>query len=290
MRSLLALSVTVLCAHGFQQGIGRTSLRAPQGFSVSYHRESPLRKKTSYFIRASSKAPLHGVKKFTPIGTNAGISTNSGVRGIIACAQWLQWSLMRLWGKWKAFIRARTLRYTVYILECQNNKYYVGSTTAMKRRWAQHQSERGGSKWTRLHKPIRIVRAYNRIPDQYVLGMEAKVTAETMLKFGINNVRGAMFAEPREYDHEDIRALTGFLGHYNNLGYQDVEEKLERDLQPTVPFSTSGSSNALNSPPRKRKKKRKSKDDICYNCGKKGHWAYQCPQVWGYFSNDRSLA
>jgi predicted GIY-YIG superfamily endonuclease len=286
MRSLLALSVIVLCAHGFQQG--RAPLRAPShGSSLLDHRESPLRKS---FVPATV-APLHGVKKFTPIGSNAGpmLNNNSGFRGIIECAQWLQWSLMRTWGKWKAFVRARTLRYTVYILECQNNKYYVGSTTVTKRRWTQHQSERGGSKWTRLHKPIRIMKAYNRIPEAYVLGMEAKVTAETMLKFGINNVRGAMFAEPRDYTHTDIRALTGFLGHYNNLGYQDVEEKLERDLRPDLPFSKSDS-NALNSPPRKRKKKRKSKDDFCYNCGKKGHWAYQCPQVWGSLNKDRSLS
>lgn len=75
-------------------------------------------------------------------------------------------------------------------------------------------SERGGSKWTKLHKPVRMVTEYRRVPADYFIGKEAQVTAEFMLKHGVNNVRGAMFTVTRLYTHADIHELTGFLGHF----------------------------------------------------------------------------
>ena len=156
----------------------------------------------------------------------------------------------------------RRKRYTVYVLECKHNKYYVGSTTNRSRRIREHLSERGGSKWTRMHKPIRLVKEYRRIHEDYYLGKEAQVTAELMLQYGINNVRGAMFSEPRSYTLQDANALTGFLGHYNNLDYKELGVRLEMEL---------------NRPARRRRKKAK-KSDRCYRCGQTGHWAYKCPK------------
>jgi predicted GIY-YIG superfamily endonuclease len=44
----------------------------------------------------------------------------------------------------------------VYILECRNTAYYVGSTTNLERRIAEH--HRGvGSKWVAKHRPVRLV-------------------------------------------------------------------------------------------------------------------------------------
>ena len=158
----------------------------------------------------------------------------------------------------KDTIRSRIERCTVYVLELEDSKYYVGSTTNRKRRIKQHRSGRG-SKWTREHRPIRVLKEYRRIPKEYLLGMESKVTAEMMLEYGINNVRGSMFCSPREYHLGDVDALTKFLGHYNDLNYRKVNRRLYETLSDS---------------PKRSISKMAGK---CYCCGKFGHYAAQCP-------------
>lgn len=56
----------------------------------------------------------------------------------------------------------------MYILECDNGKYYTGSTKNLQRRLYQHfQGE--GANFTRKHKPIRLVYAeeFSRVQDAY---------------------------------------------------------------------------------------------------------------------------
>ncbi|CAJ1941571.1 unnamed protein product [Cylindrotheca closterium] len=120
---------------------------------------------------------------------------------------------------------------TIYVLECENGKYYIGSTVNMKRRMQQHfDNSRGGSVWTRKYKPIRVVKVYKRIPYRYKLGFEAQVTAELMWEKGINNVRGAMYLYSREYNAKDIDSLVSFIGHYNDLSYTYVRQQLFKEL------------------------------------------------------------
>ncbi|MDR0524439.1 MAG: GIY-YIG nuclease family protein [Spirochaetaceae bacterium] len=44
-----------------------------------------------------------------------------------------------------------------YILECGDGSYYVGSTKNLERRLLQHQSGKGGAKYTRSHSPVKLV-------------------------------------------------------------------------------------------------------------------------------------
>jgi len=124
---------------------------------------------------------------------------------------------------------------TVYVLECEHDKYYVGSTVNLKRRMKQHfHNSRSGSVWTKKHKPIRVCKIYRRIPYRHKLGFESQVTAELMWEKGINNVRGAMYLYARDYNAKDIDSLVSFLGHYNDLSYQYVRTQLLKKLAPRI--------------------------------------------------------
>lgn len=140
--------------------------------------------------------------------------------------------LRHFWKRRTSWLRSIIERHTIYVLECDDDKIYVGSTTNRKQRIKTHFSDGGGSAWTRLHKPISIMKQYKRVPGEYSLGLEAQVTANLMWKLGVNNVRGAMFSETRDYTRRDLVALTGFLGHYNELDYQALYRALRDTLPP----------------------------------------------------------
>ena len=135
------------------------------------------------------------------------------------------------WRRFRQQFRYLIFRNTVYVLQCENEKYYIGSTRNRKKRYRQHfENPRGGSKWTRKHKPIKVIAEYKRIPKRYLMGMESQKTAEYMMKFGVNNVRGASYCILRDYTTDDAADLTGFLGHHNQLDYQDLYQELKKTL------------------------------------------------------------
>ena len=77
----------------------------------------------------------------------------------------------------------------IYILKCENDKYYVGRTTNKECRIIQHFTS-NGSKWTKKYKPIEIINEYNG--DEFD---EEKYTLITMEKYGIENVRGGSYCK-----------------------------------------------------------------------------------------------
>jgi putative endonuclease len=56
----------------------------------------------------------------------------------------------------------------MYILECADGSFYVGSTTNLDARVAQHQSGDGAA-YTRRRRPVRLVYAaeFDRVTDAY---------------------------------------------------------------------------------------------------------------------------
>ena len=46
--------------------------------------------------------------------------------------------------------------YFVYIIECENGSFYTGSSPDPTKRFKQHRIG-DGSKYTRMHRPVRIV-------------------------------------------------------------------------------------------------------------------------------------
>ena len=43
----------------------------------------------------------------------------------------------------------------MYILECADHSFYVGSTWDLEKRLAQHNSDIGGAAYTRRRRPVR---------------------------------------------------------------------------------------------------------------------------------------
>jgi putative endonuclease len=50
--------------------------------------------------------------------------------------------------------------YWVYILECENGSFYTGYTKEMQARYLQHLNGKGGAKYTRANRPVRIARCW----------------------------------------------------------------------------------------------------------------------------------
>lgn len=99
---------------------------------------------------------------------------------------------------------------TVYVLGLEENKFYVGITTNMKKRMAQHfaqvSGEHYGSAWTRLYRPMGVLETLENVPPIY----ENIMTKQYMAKYGIENVRGGAYCEVN-LDADTMKILTVFI-------------------------------------------------------------------------------
>ena len=90
---------------------------------------------------------------------------------------------------------------TIYTLELENNKYYVGRTNSPKNRILDHFHE-NGSEWTKKYKPIDVI--------SEIIGNsfdEEKYTLIAMEKYGVDNVRGGSYCKIELSDFEKEKAL-----------------------------------------------------------------------------------
>ena len=76
----------------------------------------------------------------------------------------------------------------IYILQLQQNKFYVGKTSNPDYRLNDHFNEKG-CEWTSKYKPIKVVEIIADC-DNFD---EDKYTLKYMEKYGVNNVRGGSF-------------------------------------------------------------------------------------------------
>ena len=79
----------------------------------------------------------------------------------------------------------------IYVMQLQNNKYYIGKTSNPHFRFDNHFAH-NGSEWTKLHKPIKILELIPNCDDYD----EDKYTYKYMDKYGIDNVRGGSYTTP----------------------------------------------------------------------------------------------
>ena len=118
----------------------------------------------------------------------------------------------------------------IYVIECEQGKYYVGKTiysdfnldTHFNRMDAEWQR---GNAWVRVYSPLRVVEF---IPDCTDWD-EDKYTLMYMKKHGIGNVRGGSFYSWK-LDVSDIKTIQKMLMCDGELNYDngDCIELIDR--------------------------------------------------------------
>jgi predicted GIY-YIG superfamily endonuclease len=138
--------------------------------------------------------------------------------------------------------------YSIYIIKCQEDKYYIGKTERDPQiRYQKHLSGKG-SIWTKKYKPKELVCVYKKC-DSYD---EDKYTKMYMEKYGIDNVRGGSYTtvklsyETKEFLQKEIISAQdkcrgcGKSGHFyrycpnkykiKSSGLHQKISKIEKDL------------------------------------------------------------
>lgn len=94
----------------------------------------------------------------------------------------------------------------IYVLQCEGDRYYVGRTTDIHRRFSDHLRAKklqvGGSQWTRTHQVLNLQKTILETDDF----QELVVTLEYMKKYGIDSVRGAAYTDVN-LRHDTVRNI-----------------------------------------------------------------------------------
>jgi hypothetical protein len=188
---------------------------------------------------------------------------------------------------------------TIYILQLEKGKYYIGKSENVMNRYNQHINGYG-SAWTKKYKPLSIVKT---IVNSSSFD-EDKITKEYMSAYGIDNVRGGSYVEIElsEFQKDaikmeiwgakDLCKKCGSLGHFIKDCYANTNiygNKIELDDEPSNEdewgcefcdrtFTTKfGCIIHEKSCKYKNKKNNiKKQNGNCFRCGRAGHYSPEC--------------
>lgn len=185
---------------------------------------------------------------------------------------------------------ANTDGMSIYVLKCETDKYYVGKTYNIDRRYNEH-AVQNGSEWTKCHKPLEIIEQIDNCDDFD----EDKYVLKYMSKYGIDNVRGGSFStvildyDTREYIIRMIRGSTdkcfkcGSTDHFaNNCDNAPAETNMTPRCFICKRYGHNAPKCYANKDMNGRYITQKQKH-CCYRCGRNGHMVLECKNVTDIF-------
>jgi len=182
----------------------------------------------------------------------------------------------------------------LYVLQCEGGKWYVGKTTDVMRRFEEHKTGKG-SAWTNKYKPVRLVECRTITSDHD----ENNVTKDLMKKYGVENVRGGIYAQvvlPDEYvnvlklefrGNADVCYKCNLAGHFANRCPNDylIPAPKQIKVNQVVEFGCSYCERTFTTQfgcsvhervCRKIEEVEQPKTYVCYTCGRPGHKSPDC--------------
>lgn len=146
----------------------------------------------------------------------------------------------------------------IYILKLEKDKYYVGSTINVHKRFKQHMNG-SGSAWTKKYKPIEVLESF---PGDCF--DEDKTLKVYMSKFGIGNVRGGSYSNLKLTKNQLICLMAEIKGADNICWRCGSDKHLSS-------YCKTGKRKVVNKEKVKYVKKRN-----CSRCGRSSHNIKRC--------------
>lgn len=87
----------------------------------------------------------------------------------------------------------------VYILELEDGKFYVGASRNVEERLEEHFEGDDSPKWTSIYEPVAVHDTFpldDSFSWKHVLSFENQHTKRLMREYGVENVRGGVWAHP----------------------------------------------------------------------------------------------
>lgn len=104
---------------------------------------------------------------------------------------------------------------TIYVLQCENNKYYIGKTKRPINDRLMEHFHNIGSEFTKKYKPVSVVTILHNM-DNFD---EDKITKQYMKLYGIDNVRGGTYCKLILPKYQ-IQSLMDEINHVKGVCYR----------------------------------------------------------------------
>ena len=184
----------------------------------------------------------------------------------------------------------------IYVLQLEENKFYVGKTETPDKRLNCHKSG-NGSAWTKKYKPIKTIELFEG--DKYD---DDKYVFKYMDKYGIENVRGGSFSkvnltkiqlaclEHINKASSDRCFKCNQPGHFSSRCHHHRHKEF---LEASSEFESADEINIESEYTEEYSEEDSEEEYIysykkgsCYRCGRQGHFASNCfaiKHIKGYY-------